>query len=361
MQISRHEQPPDPSHPDFRLCEFDAELWDGVLLDLFGNTDLGKSALAGWSEGQQSAYARCRYLAAHEDGELAGMATLVEPRVDNRHVAYVSVGVSPSRRRMGTGEALLEAALAWGRANGRTTFQAWTWEPLVRPGPGMLKARDGDGVIDPEGPGARFLLRHGFRLAQVDTMSGLTLQPQATLQEMARAATGSLAERYELLQWVDDTPAEHLSAMAALMVAMSIDVPTGEAELQPEVYDEARVRTFDRQRRDGGLGQLVTVVRERRTGELVGFTRVVSDRARPRVADQWDTLVLGPHRGQGLGWTMKTASHAAMRATWPGVSAVVTGNASENSWMLDINRRLGFVPIAASGCFERREAGSGAD
>ncbi|WP_158522458.1 hypothetical protein [Tessaracoccus aquimaris] len=57
---------------------------------------------------------------------------------------------------------------------------------------------------------------------------------------------------------------------------------------------------------------------------------------------------------------MKTANHAAIRGAWPEVATLVTGNASENRWMLAINRRLGYRPIAASGWFERRAGGDGA-
>ena len=54
---------------------------------------------------------------------------------------------------------------------------------------------------------------------------------------------------------------------------------------------------------------------------------------------------------------MKTASHAALRRHWPATARVITGNASENQWMLAINRRLGFRPIAASGLFQRVDGG----
>ncbi|WP_269451920.1 hypothetical protein [Tessaracoccus coleopterorum] len=40
---------------------------------------------------------------------------------------------------------------------------------------------------------------------------------------------------------------------------------------------------------------------------------------------------------------------------------LVTGNASENVWMLAINRRLGYRPIAASGWYTRREPDLGAE
>lgn len=340
------------------MLALDAELWDGVLIDLLGNSDLGQSAKARWADGRQEPYALHSWLSAVDDGELIGVASLVLPQVDNRDLAYLSVAVVPGARRRGVGTALLSEASTWARENGRHIHQAFAWERLVAPGPTTISAAEGDGCVDPSAPAPAFLLNSGFKLSQVETISSLTLQPQPTLDAMAGEARDGLPQRYELVQWLGDTPPEHLSAIASLMVTMSTDVPTGDAVLERELYDEDRVRAFDRQRREGGFEQLVTVARERSSGELVGFTRILHDATRPEIGDQWETLVVGAHRGHGLGWAMKTASHAALRRRWPALSRIFTGNASENSWMLDINRRLGFAPVAASGWYERREGGA---
>ncbi|NHB85830.1 hypothetical protein G7085_18100 [Tessaracoccus sp. HDW20] len=61
---------------------------------------------------------------------------------------------------------------------------------------------------------------------------------------------------------------------------MSTDIPTGEADLRPEVVDADRIRSGDRTRRQGGLDELVTAIEH--TGRLVGFSRVVHDPTRPR-------------------------------------------------------------------------------
>ena len=70
-----------------------------------------------------------------------------------------------------------------------------------------------------------------------------------------------------------------------------------------------------------------------------------------------DTMTHPDHRGRGLGWFAKTHSHASVRAQWPLAGRLITGNASENDYMLAINRRLGYRPIAASGWFEHRMRG----
>jgi len=120
------------------------------------------------------------------------------------------------------------------------------------------------------------------------------------------------------------------------------------------------VRLADARLDLAGATQIITAARHRRTGALVGFTRLIHDPARPEVGDQWDTLVVGPHRGHGLGLWMKCRNLIELGDARPAARRVVTGNASENAHMLAINTRLGFVPVATSGWFERRESTDGA-
>lgn len=356
MIISREPQAAAPGAPGYEFHEREAQLWDGELRSRLGDTDLGTSPRRRWAEGMATAWSRQERLVASDGGQVLALATLSLPLLDNTHIGYLSVVVDPARRGVGIGAALLGEVRALASSQGRHVLQAWTWEPLTAPRPGTLAARDGDAVIDPaSSPGARFLLGHGFRLAQVDTMSRMELPTQEELEKEALRARESVPADYRLVQWRGDTPGRWADDLAQLQRVMSIDVPTGEAELQPEDFDRERVLAEERLRRLGGLDELVTAVEHE--GRLIGYTRVMRDEATPDVGDQWDTLVTAPHRGHGLGWLMKTTSHAALRPTWPGIRRLVTGNASENTWMLAINRRLGYEPFAASGWFELREEG----
>lgn len=354
MQLTREERSGDEGD-DRSLFELDEKLWDAVLHEVAGTTDLGSSAARRFAEAAPGPYQRCWALRATDpEGSTLGVARVDLPLVDNRELALISVAVLPGCRRQGVASALVDEALDLSRSHGRTVFQAFTWDRLGTRGPGALSARDGDGAIDPTAAGAAFLLNRGFMLAQVDVMSRLTLPAQGDLVASARES-GQLPEEYALLQWRGQTPARWLPDIADLMVAMSTDIPIGEASYEAEAHDPARIRHQDSVLRRAGMDQLLTVALHRPSGRLVGFTRILHDPARAHVADQWDTLVVADHRGRGLGMAMKTRSHEALREAWPEVTTVVTGNASENGWMLDINRRLGFVPVAASGVFERRE------
>lgn len=359
MEITREAPAAAPGAPGYDLYELDAELWDGVLFDLFGNDDLGQSPLRRWAESTAPRVTRHQLVVARENGVVLGVALLELPQLDNRHIAFLSIAVRPEHRRRGVGGALFDEAAALAAEDGRHDLQAWTWDRLVAPGAGTISAAQGDGVIDPTADGAAFLLSRGFTLAQVDLMSGLTLQAQVELEQLAAETRSAVPARYSLVQWRGDTPQRWIEDAAALQVAMSTDIPTGTADLRPELVDAERVRSEDRRRREGGLDELVTAVEH--NGRLVAFTRVIHDPSRPEIADQWDTLVVGAHRGNGLGLLIKTASHATLRATWPRIRRLITGNASENSWMLAINRRLGYLPVAASGWFTRKDPGHGTE
>lgn len=358
MNISREEPAAAPGEPGFELFEFESRQWGEVLVELLGDRDLGTSPQARWAETTAPEVTRRCLIEAREHGRLIGMATANLPLLDNTRIAYLSIVVDPSHRRRGVGSALLAELEALLAEEGRDTLESWTWERLLEPRPGLLSARDGDGVVDPANTGVAFLLAKGFKLVQVDTMSGLRLPPQRELEVTAARARDRSPEGYRLLQWKGDTPERWLDDMARLQTIMSTDIPVGEVELEPEVTDAARIRSDERVRRLGGLAELVTVAEQE--GKLVGFTRIVRDPTNPQVGDQWDTLVEGDHRGNGLGMLLKTASHAALRGVWPEVSRLVTGNASENQWMLAINRALGYRPIAAAGWFERKGSVGGA-
>lgn len=88
------------------------------------------------------------------------------------------------------------------------------------------------------------------------------------------------------------------------------------------------------------------VVRHRPTDRLVGFSFVNLPAATPELAIQEDTLVLREHRGHGLGLRLRQATTAALLAERPRVRTIRTWNAVSNTPMLDVNRLLGYRPVA---------------
>lgn len=352
MQILRYEGIP-LEHPDFWVYELDAALWRGVVEGLYGDADMASLPVARWAEAQAPMYSRVLHLVAVDGDRRLGVCAIELPQRDNRHIAYLSVIVDPAYRRRGIGSALLDAAIQFCRGDERTTFQGWTWEPLRPKGPRRLRGTHGDGELDADRDSVAFATRHGFKLMQVDTMSRLVLPEQPELEAQARAAREATSPDYRIVQWMGFPP-EWADDLAVLGRAMGADVPTGGADLEEESMDEERLRLLDAARTRVGIERLTTAVLHVPSGRLVAKSSIVRFAAGDEVADQWDTIVLREHRGLGLGWFVKTHNHAALRGRWPEVRRLITGNASENQWMLAINRRLGYEPFAASGWFQRK-------
>ncbi len=133
---------------------------------------------------------------------------------------------------------------------------------------------------------------------------------------------------------------------------MSTDSPQEQSSLTAEDWDADRVRAADRRTATTGRTMCTTAARHLASGELVGLTVLAVNRAVPEVAYQWDTIVLGGHRGHGLGLAMKRASLARFVAHSPGTRVIHTWNARVNRHMIAINDALGFQHTAQDRAFE---------
>jgi hypothetical protein len=61
---------------------------------------------------------------------------------------------------------------------------------------------------------------------------------------------------------------------------------------------------------------------------------------------QLGTLVHRDHRGHRLGAAVKAVNLEALQRDRPDIAEVHTQNAETNQWMVSINERLGFEPVA---------------
>ncbi len=153
---------------------------------------------------------------------------------------------------------------------------------------------------------------------------------------------------YTLETFVDRWPGEDLDDRCELGRRMSTDVPTGEEELDEEVWDHARVRALEALLAAQNRAKVITAARHDGSGRLVGYTEVAIPLGAPESAYQHDTLVMREHRGHGLGFAMKLANLFAVHELYPGVRRINTENAEENAPMIAVNDDLGFRVVARS-------------
>ncbi|MFD4420307.1 GNAT family N-acetyltransferase [Agromyces sp. NPDC058484] len=295
-------------------------------------------------------------VAAWEDAVMVGRAALGWERDAGATTVELALGVLPSHRRRGVGSKLLAAAESFTRDLGRSTVVAYSDHPdggsLPADAP-MLRAPDGDAVLPASAPAAGFAASHGYALAQLERVSSLTVSGRTDeFRRALEARTARAAARgYRLVAWTDRTPDGLVDAYAAARERMALDVPAGGVTIDEERWDAERVREHEDEQLDGGTSVLVAAA-VTGDGEIAGYTELELPLGRS-IVYQYDTLVVGPHRGNGLGMLVKLANLVRLAEAAPERTDVYTWNADENEHMLAINIALGFRRCGLEAAWQR--------
>ena len=274
------------------------------------------------------------------DGDRAIGAAAVElPQRDNQHLAEVGVCVLPEARRRGVGSALLAAVERTTAEHGRTTVLGYVDEP-----PGLLGGS----------PGRVFAQRHGYAHGQTEVRRDTDLPLDRAVVERLTAECAAHAAGYAVRTWRDRCPDDLVDGMAVLKRTISTDVPLGDMDWHPEVWDAERVRRREELVAAQGRSCFGAIAVHEATGEPVAFTDVGIARTHPERAYQWETLVVGAHRGRRLGMLLKLHCYSAIAEASPVTRYVSTWNAEENAPMIRVNDALGARTNGALSFWQRR-------
>jgi GNAT superfamily N-acetyltransferase len=245
------------------------------------------------------------------------------PLSDNTTFAFVEVFVPPEHRRRGHGTALLDALLDLARSHGRTTaFSMPAW------------------AVGDEGDAGRwFAEARGFELDILDAVRELVLPSLV------------VADGYTLETWRGACPDEWVEEYAELRRMLTSEAPSGDAGLEDEYWDAARVRKDEADLVRVGREMQVVVARSSGSG-LAGHTQLAFASDGVEVY-QWDTLVRREHRGHGLGLALKTYAMHASADLLEGRRRVTTFNAASNAHMIAVNEKLGYRQTAWAGEYVR--------
>ncbi len=177
----------------------------------------------------------------------------------------------------------------------------------------------------------------------MEVQRNLDLPVDAELLDTIAAEAAEKHGDYEIRTYLGPLPDELLESWCALDNSFVLEAPMGDVELEEGAITPANVRERDAVNVEVGRTVYSSVALH--DGAVVAF----SDLGVPREADeahQWGTLVHRDHRGHRLGAAVKVANLRALAERQPEVPHVVTCNAETNAWMVAINDRLGFRPVA---------------
>ena len=285
------------------------------------------------------------------DDRFVGRIGVELPAEGDSKVAFWFIELLRGVWNRGIGSAAYQLVERTARENGRTILQSWAEHPAA-PGP-RLASPTGFGEI-PEDHAARFFLRHGYSLEQVERNSAFDLTGSFDgVELLLREAEAAAGDDYRVVQWFAPTPPEYAAGYAWMKSRMITDAPAAELEFDEETWDAARVAQHDAKYTDVGRLLLVTAAQHIATGELCAFNELTIGKDRTEASHQEDTLVLKEHRGHKLGTLVKCAGLLTWRKLVPDSPRVITYNAEENRPMLDINEAIGFAPIAYEGAWKK--------
>lgn len=327
--------------------------------ETLGTSDLSRRPPELLRDLREADYSARTGFGAFDAGRLVGLAEVQWELDDDATMAYVEIlGVEPVRRRAGIGSTLLAAAEEAARAAGRPTTVLWAEHLLdgVDPDAPRLHAPQGDASIPADAPAARFARAHGYELGQLYRVSALDIAGRGDeFRAGLDSARDQASDGYRLVGWRDRAPDDLVDSLAHAYERMSVDPPSGAISFEFEPWDAARVRNRERKALAAGRTNL-NFAAVTPDGVVAGFTEL-SLLPDSRAVEQWDTIVLAPHRGHRLGMRMKLANLVALAEADPSRNRIYTWNADENAHMLAINVALGFRPFALESTWQRPTPG----
>jgi GNAT superfamily N-acetyltransferase len=271
-------------------------------------------------------YYRRILLVAVDGDRPIGTAEVGGSVTDNERVADLEVTVLPDRRRQGIGRLLHDEGVRRARADGRSTVCG--------------EVHVAGAVADADSAAYAFATALGFESVHLEHHLVLRLPVDGAHLDALRAFVAGRAEGYAVVTWGNRCPDEYAAAYCAMKTQMSNDVPVGEIEYEPIVYDEPRLR-IEETRTARSHDQLLAAAR-RSDGTFGGYTQLYLPHGEAAVI-QDDTLVMPEHRGHRLGTILKLANLDVLQRDHPDRGSLHTWTDPENHAMYRTNVGFGFT------------------
>ena len=268
---------------------------------------------------------RVRYFTAAWDGDtMVGAMVANGSTTDNLHRVYADIAVHPDARRRGIGSTLLAEAERWTRGEGRRILGLEVFAP-----------------VDATSPALRFATEHGYQVMIEDGMKVVDIPETRDRWDALAAECAPHHQDYELRTVRGVIPDDLVESYCTVQNMFMSEAPTGDADIEDEVWDAARVRENQERAIKAGRRDVITFA-VAPAGEVAAMTEMFVNESLPHRGFQSGTLVVPAHRGHRLGLAVKVANQQALAADFPELAFIITGNADVNTHMNAINDRLGF-------------------
>jgi len=281
-----------------------------------------------------------------DGGKAVGHVSLMLPVMENLHMAMGWVQVHRDHRRAGIGRKLYDFFVERAREEGRDTFLTGVNEPL----PGS--------TVEIDTAGSSFLLAMGFTPVMTSLQSRLDLTTvPAEAHERLAAESWAHAEGYTVETWLEgveggECPEHLIEDLAYLEYRLTLDMPKGDMDYEPERPDAARVRERAASAVASGQTFCNAAAVHTASGKAVAWTFLgLRDEEN---AYQAITVVDPDHRGHRLGTLVKLANLGPARELRPGLRIIETNNAEDNAPMIAVNTAMGYRAHHANVTYQRK-------
>ncbi|MFT4234184.1 MAG: GNAT family N-acetyltransferase, partial [Microbacterium sp.] len=289
-------------------------------------------------------------LVARHEGEAVGFGVLRYSRSTEAN-ADVMIAVAPEHRDDEVADALLTALEQLARERGRSRLIAYGISPATSAH--RLPSPTGFGTIDADGFHTRAMQRAGYSLGQVERVSFCDLRDPIDTSELLSAAWEKAGDDYRVEWWDGPVPDEYAESLCRVITRMDTDPPDGELDWEPDVYTVKMLRKREARAREIGAMLAVTALVHVPTNEVVAFNELYESVIPAWPSNNGGTLVMPDHRGRRLGMIVKAEGLLRFREAVPDTPGIITFNAEENRYMLDVNEAVGFRPVAYEGAWQK--------
>lgn len=265
---------------------------------------------------------------AWEGTRMVGAGFLFLSLLDNLDTAWSFVAVEPELRGRGIGAAVMGAVVETARAERRTQLLAGAGIPFEE---------------QETSPVLAWARAQGFALANTEIQRNLELPVAEDLLEEITHEVEASRGPYEIRSYIGPLPDDLLESWCALSNMFMLEAPMGDVDVEAGRSTPEDVR--ERDAVNVSMGRTVFSTVAVLDGVVVGHTDIGLARGDDE-AHQWGTLVHPAHRGHRLGAAVKVANVRLLQEHAPSAGRIVTTNAETNAWMVAINDRLGFAPVA---------------